>query len=119
MRRGEEVHGELITDGDASTPTVLVLYKSGTTTVRALAATEYLNITDLTIISETGGDFALIAGAVAAAGLYIAYGALAANGGLDKAYVTPYTCPIGVTPYFTGAGTNRSTCIIEGFLTSV
>lgn len=116
---GDPVHGELITDGDASTATVLVLYKSGTTTVRTLAADEFLSITDVLIVSEDGGDISLLAGSAGAAGKYIVHGNFAANGGVDKSFSTPYTCPIGVTPYFKGAAANLDVCVIEGFITKI
>jgi len=114
--QGEAVHGERIVDGDASAPTNLTLYISGSETTRALADDEFLNITDVFILIEDGGDFTLSAGA-AAAGKYIAHGDAAANGGVDKHYNRPFVCPKGDTPEFIGAAANRSTCLIEGFIT--
>lgn len=112
------VHGELITDGDASTLTVINLYQGGTNTViSALGAKQYLYITDITIYLEDGGDFQLVADS-AAAGRYIAHGNAAANGGLERALRSAYCCPKAVIPKFKGAGANVSSCIIEGFLRS-
>ena len=114
--RGEPVHLELITDGNASTLTVLKIYNSGSTTERTLASDERLNITDIQILLEAGGDFALVADA-AAAGKYIAYGSVQAQGGVVKHFETPYSCPLGVTPKFSGAASDRNVCICEGFIT--
>lgn len=116
MNQGEPVHGELITDGNASSLTVLVLYQSGSVTVRTLAADEFFTITDVLIILEDGGDFSLVADS-AAAGRYIAHGNAAANGGLSRQLSNPYVCPKGVTPKFSGAAANRSVCTVEGFIT--
>lgn len=115
---GEVIHGELVNDGNATTPAVLVLYTSGSATARTLASTEVLHITGVYISSETGGDYALIAGATAAAGKYILFGSLAATGIVVREYTQPFTCPPGVVPYFTGAGSNRNVCLIEGYITS-
>ncbi len=113
-----KVHGELITDGNASALTVINLYKSGSTvTISALGAKDRLYITEVTILLEDGGDFALVADS-AAAGLYIAEGNAAANGGLHMSARQPYCCPAGVIPKFKGAAANKSTCIIEGFISS-
>jgi len=117
MQRGEPFHGERIVDGDASTLTALLLYKAGSTTAFTLASNERLSITRVTIMNETGGDTALLADS-AAAGKYIFEGSLFAQGGIDKDYSDfPYVCTKGVTPKFKGATTNKSTCIVEGFVT--
>lgn len=115
MDRGEPIHGERIVDGDASTLTVLTLYKSGTVTVRVLAVDEWLVITDYQIQLESGGDYSLLANS-AAGGRYIAHGNAAANGGIAMSLVSPYVCPKGVVPKFAGANANRSTCIVEGYI---
>ncbi len=114
---GEPVHGELIKDGDSSTLAVLTLYMSGTTTERTLGDDERLCITDVSIRNETGGDTFLVAGAAAAAGKYIFYGSVIAKDGVERHYTEPYACPLGVVPYFAGAGSNLNSCIIEGFIT--
>ena len=117
MQRGEPFHGERIVDGDASTLTVLSIFKAGSLTAYTLGAKEHLCITRVTILCETGGDVALIAAAVAAAGTYIVEGSLIAQGGIDKDYgAYPYVCPVGVVPYFSGPASNKTTCIIEGFI---
>lgn len=113
---GELVHGEAYIDGNASTGIALTLYRSGETTERTLASDEYLNIYAVHMQSETGGDLALLADSDAA-GRRILIGNYAANGGVDKEYVVPYTCPRGVVPKFFGAATGRNTCIIEGTIT--
>ncbi len=113
----EPIHGERVVDGNAGTLTALLLYKAGSTTAYTLKSTEVLHITHVTILCEAGGDVALIAGDTAGGGAYIVEGSLAATGGLTKEmHTTPFVCPPGVVPYFSGAGTNKSTCIIEGFI---
>lgn len=115
--RGENVHGELVTDGPANTAAVMLLYKSGTTTARSLASDEFLHITDVLISIETAADVTLWAGAAAAAGKYIFSGAMGATSVWSHHFAIPYVCPVGATPYFAGAATNRSSCLIEGFIT--
>ena len=95
-----------------------MLYTSGSVTVHTLAATEYLNITDVIIYLESGGDFLLAANSDAA-GRRIAVGNAAVNGGIAKTLSTPYTCPQGVMPKFSGASSNRNVCLIEGYITKV
>lgn len=126
MSIGEAVHGERVIDGDASTATVLKLYKSGNfdasvdAVERELATDEFLNITDVVIIDEEAADVMLVADA-AAAGKYIVFTKsvigipIVVN--FNKDY--PYVCPKGVVPKFTGGSgaAARSMCIIQGFIT--
>jgi hypothetical protein len=115
MNRGEPVHFERIVDGDATTLTAVVLYTSGGVTVRTLASDEFLTVTEFQIVLESGGDYSFVAD-TAVAGRYLAFGNAAANGGIEHSARIGYTCPKGVTPKFAGAGTNRSTCIGEGYI---
>lgn len=114
--RGDPVHLELVVDGDASTPTEMMMYTSGTDTVRVLAANEFLSIVDIWISSEVGGDFSLTAGS-AGAGKYVLHGSVFAKFPVVSNLSKPFTCPKGVLPYFTGVSTHRDVCIIEGFVT--
>lgn len=114
---GYPVHGELITDGNAATATVLVLYISGSTTVRTLAATEFLTITDILISTEIGGECSLAADDDTAGGEVIIKAEFAPNGGVQGPIVTPYKCPKGVMPKFKGISTGLDVCIIEGHIT--
>lgn len=114
--RGEHVHGERVVDGAGSTATALLLYKSGSTTARSLASGEFLHITDVLISIETAADVSLLADA-AAAGKYIFRGAMANTSVWSHSFGTPYVCPKGVVPKFTGSGSDRSSCLIEGFIT--
>ncbi len=116
---GEPVHGELITDGNSATLTVLVLYTSGGVVVRTLVTGEFLNITDVSIVTEDGADTLLVAAATDTAGLRIVAGKFAANGGIDKHFSTPFVCPDGVTPYFKSAAANYNSCLIEGYITKI
>jgi len=115
--RGQPFHAERIVDGDASTLTALTLFKSGNAgdDTFELAANQHLVVTDVYIQTEAGGDFALVADS-AAAGRYIAFGNVAANGGVVMHLNTPYTCPKGVTPKFQGPTTNRTACIVHGWV---
>ena len=112
------VHGERIVDGNAATLTALDLYQAGSVTaIASLGAKQFLYITDITICIETAADFSLVADS-AAAGRYIAHGALPNTGTLRIHFKTPYCCPAGVIPKFAGSASNRSICIIEGFIRS-
>lgn len=116
---GESVHGERFIDGDASALTVLTLYKDGTTTVRALAADEFLYITDIRITMEFSGDYALVADSEAG-GRYIAWGhndASVVEIPTVLHFITPYCCPKGVIPKFSGSTQDRNFCMIQGFIT--
>ncbi len=116
---GEPCHGELVNDGNSSALAVLVLYTSGSSTVRTLKAGEFLSITDVSIVTEDGADTLLVAAATDTAGLRIVQGKFAANGGIDKHFSSPFVCPDGVTPYFQGAAANLNVCLIEGFITKI
>lgn len=118
MNPGEPVHGERIVDGNASAGLDLALYISGSETVRELAANEYLVVTDVYIQIEDGGDFTL-SSSTAAAGKYIAHGNLAAGGGVVIHFSNPFVCQLEEVPKFIGSATNRSTCIIEGYIVKV
>lgn len=115
MLRGEEIHGESITDGDSSGGIAVTLYKSGTVTERTLAATEILYITDVQIYNETGGDTWLCADGKVD-GEYVAHANLAANGGIILHFNQPRACAKGTGLVFFGAGTNIGSCVIEGFI---
>lgn len=110
-------HGERIVDGDASTPTALLLYKAGTKTAFTLADTFRLVITSVIITCETGGDVALLANG-AVAGEYIFEGALPATGAYEHYYPddNPYICQVGEVPLFRGAASNKNACIVEGYI---
>lgn len=116
---GYPIHGEAYIDGDASGGVAMILYIAGSVTVRALASTEVLHITDIFVNIEAGGDFSVVADSDAA-GRRILEGNVAMNGGVDKHYATPngYACPAGVVPKLFGASTGgkRNSCIIEGFI---
>lgn len=120
--RGDEVHGELIVDGNASALTVLTVYKSGgfsaagVAVARPVAADEFLCITDVLISVESAGDVQLLADS-AAAGKYIVSAGMTTFDSRTIHFVEPYVCPVGVTPKFSGPGTHRSSCIIQGYIT--
>lgn len=111
-----EIHGESITDGDASGGIAVTLYEKGSNTVRTLGATEFLHITDIQILCETGADVSLVADSKAV-GRYLVHGTVDAKGGVITRLLRPYICPRGTGLKFYGATTNLNTCIIEGFIT--
>jgi len=116
MAGSYSVHGESITDGDASGGVAVTLYDSGSpNTVRVLLAGEVLHITDIQILCETGGDVWLVADSKAA-GRYLLHGTLDAKGEIIKHYSKPYVCPHGTGLKFYGVATNINSCIIEGFI---
>ena len=111
------VHGELITDGDGSTLTALVIYQSGATTVVTLGAKQRLYVTHVLVELETGGDYELVADGEVA-GEYVTIGALAANGRVElDLHHNPFCCQAATGLKFKGVNTNRNVCIIEGYVT--
>lgn len=114
---GEPVHGEAILDGDASGGIAVILYKAGTTTVRTLAAGEYLHVVDVLIGNETGADTWLVADSKAA-GRYVFHATMGAKGRERlHFYDRPYVCPKGTGLKLYGAASNINSCIIEGYIT--
>lgn len=111
------VHGELLTDGDATALTALTLYQAGTVTAVTLSGKMRLFVTDVFIMLESGGDFALVADGEVA-GEYIAQGSAAANGGVQMSLRTAYRCQAATGVKFKGVNTNRNVCIIEGYVRS-
>lgn len=109
------VHGESITDGDASGGLTVTLYESGGVTERTLATTEVLYVTDIQIFCETGADVSLVADSKAA-GRYLVHGTFDAKDMLSIHLSKPYACPKGKGLKFFGAATNINSCIIEGFI---
>lgn len=92
MNSGKEVHGE-IHSADASSGVEVTLYEAGTdTNALALGATEFLEITDIVVVSVAGGDVRVFFGSdmTPAAGSMIVRGTVGANGGIAKSFiVTP------------------------------
>jgi len=115
MLRGDPVHGELVTDGDSSTLTVLVLYTAGGVAVRTLAADEFLSITDYVIATESAAEVRLVAD-TDVAGRRIVAEATTTFAHLEHHYSEPYACPLGVVPKFAGSASNVSSCLIQGFI---
>lgn len=121
-KRGDEIHGERIVDGDASVLTALTIYKSGGFTAagvavaRPIAADEFLCITDVIITLQSASDYSLLADS-AAAGKYIVQAASDTFGGIVLHFIEPYVCPMGVTPKFSSSGVERNSCIIQGYVT--
>lgn len=115
MLRGEEVHGEIFIDGDASGGLEVVLYKAGSVVVRTLTATEILYVSDVQILCETGGDIWLCADGKVA-GEYVVHANVDAKGGLVLHFQQPRACAPGTGLTFYGAASNRNVCIIEGFI---
>lgn len=113
MQRGIEVHGE-VSSADASAGVALTLYESGSTTARTLKATETLVLTDVLLVSATGGDVKLVAD-TDAAGRRIVKGTVAANGGISMSLYTPHYCPVGVVPKVI-APAGQVDCCVQGFI---
>lgn len=110
------VHGESITDGNASGGVAVTLYNSSSpNTVRTLLAGEVLHVTDVQIYCETGGDIWLVADSKAA-GRYVAHAAVDAKGGMVLHFSKPFICPAGTGLKLYGAATNLNICLVEGFI---
>lgn len=120
--RGDPVHGECITDGDASGGIAVVLYRpsaftaAGVAVVRTLEDNERLYVTDVQILCETGGDVSLCADGKVA-GEYVAHGTVDAKGGIILHFQQPRACAPGTGLTLFGAATNINSCIIEGYIT--
>jgi len=110
-----EVHGESITDGDASAGVAVQLYDSGSVVERTLLATEVLHVTDVQLLTETGADISLVADSKAA-GRYVAHGTVDAKGGIVLHFSKPFVCPRGKGLVFYGATTNINSCLMQGFI---
>ena len=109
------VHGESITDGDASGGIAVTLYANGSTTTRTLVSTEVLYVTDVQIGCETGADVWLVADSKAA-GRYLFLGTLDAKDVISIHFSKPFVCPKGKGLKFYGASTNINSCTVEGFI---
>lgn len=115
MLPGEAVHGEVVS-ADASGGVAFKLYRSGETTERTLAAGEYLNITDYSILSAVAETFGIYADSDAA-GKRITKIFAPINGGEVHALSIPHTCPKGVTPKLIAGGAGNVVSMIHGFIT--
>ena len=114
--RGDPVHGEVVS-ADASAGVAAILYTSGTNTVRALTATEFLEITDVHLVSTVGGTYAFVAD-TDAAGRRIVKGEADALGGIVTNLSSPFVCPKGVTPKLIAAA-GAVALTFEGFIRQV
>lgn len=113
---GEIVHGEVFVDG-AGAASAIVLYQQGTSTVRTLAATEFLYITDLVMTSEAGGEVSIYFGSDAV-GKRLLKMVVAAKSGYDHEYCTPVCGPKGVGLTVNTTGADWTFVAIEGFIRS-
>lgn len=112
---GDPVHGESITDGDASGGVAVTLYTSGGVAARILGATEVLHVTDVQIMCQGAADVWLCADGKTA-GEYVVHGAVDALDQLSVHFNSPYVCAPGTGLTFYGGSADLNTCIIEGFI---
>ena len=115
MASSDNVHGESITDGDASGGIAVTLYENGSVTARTLVATEVLYITDVQIGCETGADCSVVADSKAA-GRYLFHATLDAKDVVSIHFSKPFVCVKGKGLKLFGATTNINSCLIEGFI---
>lgn len=114
--RGIEVHGEVVS-ADASGGVAFTFYMAGAdATSRSIGTDETLHITDIDVVSESGGDAGIFT-VTDANGKRVWKGNLAANGGVARSYETPHICPAGVTPKLI-ADAGNVVGIIHGFIAS-
>ena len=113
--RGDSVRGGRTVDGDATTAAEVTLLASGspTTAARTLGDDEFLNITNVHVESEVGGDLLLQATGDAPT----VDATIAAKGSIEITFLVPWTCPKGAVPKFTGIVTGKDSCILTGFIT--
>lgn len=111
---GDAVHGEVVS-ADASGGVAFVLYKSGSVEVRTLGATEFLHITDYSVIRAAAGTFAIVAD-TDVAGRRIVKNPGDATTGVDRALAQALTCPVGITPKLFAA-IGDVVAVIAGYIT--
>ena len=114
--RGNPIHGESITDGNASSGIAVTLYDGGSLTEHTVGDDEIVYITDIQIASEPGGDVSLCADGKVA-GEYLWHGTLDAKDQISVHFNTPRACVRGSTLVFFGGASDLNTCIVEGFIT--
>lgn len=118
--RGEQVMGVALFDGDGHAGITMTLYKAGETAERVLAATEFLYITDIDLVTEVGGDIYVDCDSAGngAHSLFdiIVAGTFDAKGGLSRRYATPHQCPRGKKPVLFGISTGLDSLVIHGFI---
>jgi len=116
--QGEPIHGE-VSSADASGGVAVSLFSAGgTSTARTLAATEYLNITDIIFLSVAGGAAALVADTDAAGKRIFKHDDVEAKGGIAHHFAIPWSCPVGVVPKLI-AVIGQVDLTITGFITKV
>jgi hypothetical protein len=96
---GEPIKGELHST-DASTATVIPIFKQGSIVAYTLAANEYLEIHSIEVITAPGGDVDVFLSNSTSpvAGEVITRGTLAANSGILKSHMLVTGQP-GALPY--------------------
>ena len=112
---GFSIHGESITDGEASGGIAVTLYESGSVEARTLATKEVLHITDIQIACETGADVWLTADGKVE-GEYVWHGTMDAKDFVSIHFSKPFVCAPGTGLTFYGAATNINSCLVEGFI---
>lgn len=100
MVHGEEVHGELHST-DASSGVAIPLYRGGSSTVRPIAANEYLDIHSVHLVTAAGGDAYVLVGAdvTLGNGETVVRGTFAANGGIANELRPHYSGQMGLSPW--------------------
>jgi hypothetical protein len=113
---GDPVRGELVT-ADATTAAVITLYNNDGT-VRALAATERLAVTDIRITTGVAATVDLFfdtnANGAVDAGERISSGIFAANGGSIQSLETPVVGPKGIAAKGKSSLAGATTILISG-----
>lgn len=114
--RGSEFHGEVVSADASGAGVAFALYLGGMTAAYTLGSKEFLNITDVEILTED----AITAGIFAdsdANGKRVTKLFSPANGGKNNSLITPHICPAGVTPKLITSGAGNVVSIIHGFIT--
>lgn len=95
LDRGEEFHGQLSSTVANGTLTLSYMTNSGAN--RTITATEFLFVTDLNLISVPGGAVSVKAYHPTDANITMSMfaGTVVANGGVARAWNTPFVVPAG------------------------
>ena len=117
MTNGFPIHGEAIS-ADASGGVALTLYPNGSLTALVVGAKQRVVITDLIVNCATASVISVLA-ATAAAGRYVYRANMATTSQVTVHFITPYTCPIGITPLLLSGGAVACSVILQGSIVEV
>lgn len=117
---GIPFHGELVSS-DLTTAAEATLYEAGSRTARSLAAYEYVEIDDITIVQAVAGELTVFVSdnATVNGGERALAGDFSANGGEQKALQQPYVGAPGETIRAVASAAGNVKLIVQGRIRQV